>query len=258
MLLVKKGYPEEDEFVLCTITNIQYHCVFAKLDEYDNKSGMIHISEIASGRIRNIREYVREGKKVVCKVLRISLDKGHIDLSLRRVNDAQRRIKTNEIKQQQSAEKIIELVAKTKKIKPLALLNKLYKAVLTEYPSIYACFEDVVREDANLAKLGLEKDLAREVESVVRQRVKPPEIHIAGDIYLSSFDSNGLDLIKKALAKAKATNVTIKYKAAGTYTIDAQGEDPKTTDKRLAKSVVAVEQFAKKNGLVMKFVRREE
>jgi len=64
MLLKKEGFPERDEFVLCTVTNIQFHSVFVDLDEYV-KPGMIHISEISPGRIRNIRDFVKEGKKVV-------------------------------------------------------------------------------------------------------------------------------------------------------------------------------------------------
>jgi len=108
MILRKEGYPERDELVLCTVTNVQFHSVFCKLDNYE-KSGMIHISEIAPGRIRNIKEHVKEGQKVVCKVLQINLERGHIDLSLRRVNAGQKRAKLNEIKQEQLAEKIVEI-----------------------------------------------------------------------------------------------------------------------------------------------------
>ena len=97
MLLQKEGFPEEDEFVLCTVNNVHYHSVFVKLDEY-GKTGLIHISEIAPGRIRNIRDYVIEGKKVVCKILKVDAKTGHIDLSLRRVNENQKKIKINEIK----------------------------------------------------------------------------------------------------------------------------------------------------------------
>ena len=98
MLYRRKGFPEEDELVLCTVTKIFPHSVFCNLDEF-GRTGVIHISEIAPGRIRNIRNYVRHGKKVICKVLRTDKQKGHIDLSLRRVNEGQRRGKKNEIKQ---------------------------------------------------------------------------------------------------------------------------------------------------------------
>src|SRR3990172_8630025 len=110
MLYKKQGYPQEDELVLCTVTSVQHHSVFANLDEY-GKTGMIHISEVSPGRIRNIRDYVKEGKVVVCKVLRVYLERQQIDLSLRRVGESQRRQKVDQMKQEVKAEKILEMIA---------------------------------------------------------------------------------------------------------------------------------------------------
>ena len=143
MLYRRTGMPEESEIVMCTVTKIQYSSVFVVLDEYD-KSGMIHISEIAAGRIRNIRDYVKEGKKVVCKVLRVHQDKGHIDLSLRRVNDSQRRNKVNEMKHEQKAESIIEYVAKQNKIDFKKLYNKIADKLLKDYEYIHHAFIDAI------------------------------------------------------------------------------------------------------------------
>ena len=106
MLLKKQGFPEDSELVLCTVTSVQFHSVFVNIDEY-GKGGMIHISEVSPGRIRNIRDFVKEGKKIVCKVLKVNEEKGYIDLSLRRVNEAERRRKIEDIKKEQNAEKII-------------------------------------------------------------------------------------------------------------------------------------------------------
>src|SRR3972149_4002642 len=111
MFYKRTGLPEEGDIVMCTVTKVQYSSVFAEIDDY-SISGMIHISEIAAGRIRNIRDYVKEGKKIVCKVLRVYQDKGHVDLSLRRVNEAQQRNKVNDIKQEQKAESLILQIAK--------------------------------------------------------------------------------------------------------------------------------------------------
>src|SRR3989338_11129087 len=112
MFYKKEGKPESGELVLCTVKKILYHSVFVSLDEYQNIEGMVHISEIAPGRIRNLRDYVKEGKRIVCKVLKIHKEKGHIDLSLRRVNQSQRIRKNTEYKQEIRAEKILENVAK--------------------------------------------------------------------------------------------------------------------------------------------------
>ena len=135
MLLLKEGFPEEDELVLCTVINIHYHSVFVKLDEY-GKTGLIHISEISPGRIRNIRDFVVEGKKIVCKVLKIDKKKGHIDLSLRRVNENQRKKKVNELKQEQKAEIIIEQVAKNNGLESKKLYYQLTEKIFEKYDDL--------------------------------------------------------------------------------------------------------------------------
>src|SRR3990167_5178204 len=110
MLFKKQGFPEEGDLILCTVTSVQFHSVFVDLDEY-GRNGMIHISEVAPGRIRNIRDYVKENKKVVCKVLKINREKGYIDISLRRVNEKEKKRKIEEMKREQLAEKIAEQAA---------------------------------------------------------------------------------------------------------------------------------------------------
>ena len=132
MLLKKQGFPEESEIVLCTVTSVRYNSVFANLNEY-NHSGMIHISEVSPGRIRNINDYVKEGKVVICKVLRVNKERGYIDLSLRRVNEGQRRAKVNEIKKEQKAEKIIEFVAKKLKKDIKEIYKTISDNILTKY-----------------------------------------------------------------------------------------------------------------------------
>src|SRR3989344_8055808 len=73
---------EVGDLVLCTVDRIVGTVVFVKTDGYGE--GSIIVSEIAPGRIRNLRDYVVPKKKIVCKVLRISGDR--LDLSLRRVS----------------------------------------------------------------------------------------------------------------------------------------------------------------------------
>ena len=159
MLLKKEGFPEESELVLCTVTKIFHHGVFANLDEY-NKGGMIHISEVSPGRIRNIRDFVKEEKKIVCKVLRIDSERGHIDLSLRRVNEGQKKEKVNEIKQEQKAEKIVEFVAKKFDMDLKKLYDDVSSKIFKKYDLLFLCFEDVVKGEASLEKLGIDKKIA--------------------------------------------------------------------------------------------------
>src|SRR3989338_1495451 len=221
MLLKKKGFPEEDELVMCTVTKVQFHSVFANLDEYE-KSGMIHISEVSPGRIRNIRDFVKEGKKVVCKVLRVNEEKGHIDLSLRRVTETQKRNKVDETKQEQKAEKILEFVAKDLNIDIKKLFEDLSENVFKKYASLYDFFQHVVTDSNAIKDAGIDVKIAKKLEEAVKLRIKETGVKIEGKLKLTSFAPNGVDFIKEALKRAEEIgkeNISIKYLGAGSYSV---------------------------------------
>jgi translation initiation factor 2 subunit 1 len=259
MLLKKEGYPEAEELVLCTITNIQFHSVFCKLDEYTDKSGMIHISEIAPGRIKNIREFVEEGKKIVCKVLQVNREKGHIDLSLRRVNEGLRRTKLNEMKQEQLAEKIIEHVARAKKMDSKLVYTKVRTPIFVKYTGLYPAFEAASRGEEDLAALGVEPALATDLMEAIKARIKPPEVEIVGDYTITSTAPDGIDVVKGALQESLKVkgDISVRYKGAGTYHLVVKSEDFKTAEKMLKEATESTLAFAKKHNADAEFKRQE-
>ncbi len=257
MLLKKQGYPEESEIVLCTVTSVRYNSVFVNLNEYDH-SGMIHISEISPGRIRNINDYVKEGKVIICKVLRIDKEKGYIDLSLRRVNEGQRRAKVNEIKKEQKAEKIIEFVAKKLKKDIKDVYKEISDKVLQKYDLLYPCFEDVSEKKTNLEEIGIPKKLAEELKEVIKQKIKPIEVSVKGNIKLVSYAPDGVEIIKDAIKKGMDKNIKILYVGGGKYSIRVKASDYKAAEKILKDSTEAIIQYAEKNDVKASFEREEK
>src|SRR3989338_510958 len=258
MLLKREGFPEEDTFVLCTITNIHYHSVFAKLDEY-GKTGLIHISEISPGRIRNIRDFVVEGKKVVCKVLKIDREKGHIDLSLRRVNDNQKRIKISEIKQEQKAEKIIEQVAKHLKKDVSEIYNDVSAKIAKRYDDLTACFKEAAQKPELLESLGIDKHIADELQPIIAVRFHEEEIAIHGMLKLNSVEPDGVEIIKKCLQEAKEVDkkVEISYAGGGMYHMSIRAEDYKTGERILNSAVEKALEIKKQGKGIGEFQRKE-
>ncbi|MAE13361.1 hypothetical protein CMO92_02240 [Candidatus Woesearchaeota archaeon] len=247
MFFKKTGYPEEDELVLCTITKIQFHSVFARLEEY-GKSGMIHIAEVSPGRIRNIRDYVKEGKQVVCKVLRINTEKGYIDLSLRRVTEMAKRSKMDSIKQEQKAEKIIESYAEQNKLDKYKLYKQLADTLLKEYEYIHLCFEDVVEHDLSLESIGIPKDLAQPLTKLVKEKIKPKQVEIKAEIFIQSWEENGLSQIKETLANSVKgqTAAAISYLGGGKYKLILIGKEYKEVEKNLKEITKKIEKAAEK------------
>src|SRR3989337_26635 len=101
---------EEGDIVLCTVDRIVGTTVFVHIE--GNGEGSIVLSQVAPGRIRNIRDYVVPKKKIVCKVLRISGDR--IDLSFRRVTQKEQKELKERNKQERSFASILKTVIKDK------------------------------------------------------------------------------------------------------------------------------------------------
>jgi len=261
MLYKKEGMPEEDELVLCTVTSVKHHSVFASLDEYEGKSGMIHISEVSPGRIRNIRDYVQKGKKVICKVLRVDKKKGHIDLSLRRVNEGQRREKSSKIKQEQKAEKIIESIAKKRKQNLKEMYDKISSKVFEKYEYIHECFKDVIDKKADLKKLGIKDKLAEELNEIIKEKIKPTEVQIKGILSVSSNASNGLEIVKKTLKRVEKLgkgHTDISYAGAGKYNVIVKASDYKTAEKILENNIESAIKYIEKHGGKGEFERKDK
>lgn len=244
MFYKRPGLPEEDEIVLCKVTQILPNSVFVEIVEYE-KQGMVHISEIAPGRIRNLREYVSDGREIVCKVLRINRERGYIDLSLRRVNSTQREEKLEEIKQEIKAETLIKNIAKKLKMPAHELYTTIASKVLKEYAYLSQCFKDLVAGTVNLEKLGMEKILAQEITVAVLDKFKPPKIELKGEIKLQTYASAGVDKIKSALQAIEnlSSSLKISYLGAGRYKLTLEDIDYKPAEKKIMLVQQLLEQF---------------
>ena len=257
MLFKKQGFPEEGDLVLCTVTSVQFHSVFIDIDEY-GKSGLIHISEVAPGRIRNIRDFVKEGKKVVCKVLRINKEKGYIDLSLRRVNESEKRRKIDSVKRQQNAEKILEIAAGKLGIKIEDIYNALSDRLKNEGISLYELFEQASKDETVLDKPGMDKKQVKVLNEIIALRIKPSEVQISGNLKITTYAPNGIDIIKDSLKKAEETSngrIKINYLGSGLYRFMLKAPDYKDAEKVMKNATETAIDIVAKQGGFAEFIR---
>ncbi len=237
MLYKKKGLPEESELVLCTVKKILPHSVFVSIDDYENLEGMIHISEISPGRIRNIRNFVTEGKKLICKVLTTNKERQQVDLSLRRVSISLRKEKNQEYKQEQKAEKILEILAKKLNLTLQDVFNKIGAVIIEKYGLLSTYFEELIDNEEIIKEIDpkFQKDLLE----IVKDKIKPPEVHLRGKLMLKSTSPNGIEIIKNSFknaeefAKEKAYTIKCSYISAPAYMLTITAPDYKSGEKIL-------------------------
>jgi len=257
MFYKKKGFPEVGEILMCTVKKVLFHSVFVYLDEYEGAEGMLHISEVAPGRIRNIRDYVKEGKKIICKVLDVNKEKGHIDLSLRRVNKAQRRNKVRDYKQEQKAEKLLENVGRKLKLSIKEMYDKAGYIMIKKFGTLSDCFYSIIDNQIDLvSELGIESKIAEKIVSVVKEKIRPVEVVVSGIISVSDSHSDGIDRIKKVLKgmkEFKSYGAKIVYISAPKYSIKITAVDYKTAEERIEEIIMFGTQRIKEIGGEMSF-----
>ncbi len=250
----RTGWPEEDELVVCTVKKVTDFGAFVELDEYGHKEGLIHISEVASGWVKYIRDHVREGQKIVCKVLYVDESKHHIDLSLKDVNEHQRREKIQEWKNEQKAEKWIQYVANSTKMSP-ENLKKMIILLYEKFGSVYTVFEKARISGASiLTNIGIDKQIAEMVKKVAEENLKKPQVDIAGFVDLTCSLPDGIEHIKKALIAAGEVDgdnisIGITYIGAPRYRVHVIAPDYKKAENILKKSAqTAIKIIEKANG----------
>jgi translation initiation factor 2 subunit 1 len=243
----KPEWPEVGDLVITTIETVTDYGAYAKLDEY-NKRGLLHVSEISSSWIRNLRDFVREGQKLVLKVLRVDLEKGHIDLSLRRVTKREKIEKIRSWKKDRKAEALLRGVAEK-----LGLSNdEVYAkagALVEEKYGLYDGFEKAVKEGPEvLTKIGVPEDLAKAFAEVAAERIHVKMVKVKGTLEVRCMKPNGVKIIKDAFLNAKKAEKTkdaeVRFYviAAPKYSVEVLAENYKRAEEilqKVAQSVVA-------------------
>src|SRR3989337_3185906 len=134
--------PEEGEIVLVTIKEVTGHGAYITLDEYDETIGFLHISEIATGWIRNIERYVKPKQKTVLKVIRVNPTRSEVDLSLKQVTGEEKKSKVIEVKKDEKGANFMDMI-KTKLGYDQNTIQEISDKLTQKYDFIYDDFEPV-------------------------------------------------------------------------------------------------------------------
>jgi translation initiation factor 2 subunit 1 len=238
MVKKRQELPSENDLVICTITKVFSHGAFARLDEYEGKEGFIHISEVASTWIKNIRDFVKPGQKSVAKVMSVNPAKGHIDLSLRRVGDSQKKNKTHEWKRAQKSDKLLELLAK----EVGKTLDDAYREVgfklEDEFGEIYSGFEEIsLLGESAIDDLDIPNVWKKPLVNIAVENVAIPRVSITGYLDLKCYLPNGVDIIKEALLtpmeEIEDVELEVKYTKSPRFSVTVNAPDYKTAEEAL-------------------------
>lgn len=260
--MIKKKLPKPNEIVIGTVKSIVPTGAYIILDEYDKVEAYVHISEVSSTWVHNIRDYIKEKQKAVFKV--IDVRNGNIFLSLRRVSNTERKEKMTQWKRNQKGKKLVEIVAQRINKDFQEVYSIISKLFTENYGDLLSGFEVAVTEQAEdkLKKIGIPKQLISTIISVAKDSIKLPEVHVYGILQLSSNRSNGISVIKEALVSAEeegkkydSVKISISTLGAPKYRLDVKAQNYKEAEEVLSKMVNTAISIIKKHGGVGVFTR---
>ncbi|MCD6448374.1 MAG: translation initiation factor IF-2 subunit alpha [Thermoplasmata archaeon] len=247
-----KELPEKGELVVCTVTKAKGFGAFVELEEYPGKRGFIHIKEVAPGWVKNIRDYVREGQRIVCKVMDVDPSKGYVDLSLKRVNEHQKREKIQQWKNEQKAKKLLEMVGKKVGLSVDECYEKFGYELIKKFGSLYSAFEEVARNEKVLEEEGFEGEWIEPFIEIAKENIVIPYVEIKAYVEITCPTPDGIKHIKKALQMIEGSKgeieIGVRYVSAPLYRIEVRAPDYKSAEKELRARVEKCIDYIKKHG----------
>ncbi len=228
--------PEAGDIVLVTVKEITGHGAYVSLDEYSNMTGFLHISEVATGWIRNIERYVRPKQKVVLKVIRVNRTRAEVDLSLKQVSGEERKSKLIDVKKNEKATAFMEMVKLNANLSDKQI-DEMEDKILQKYDNVYDFFEAVAKKGIDSVRnMGFSSEVVRSIEEE-GNKIQIPHVEIRDILEISCIEPNGIDVIKTVLSPLETAKsnvqVRISYIGAPRYRVTVQAENFKLAEKTM-------------------------
>ncbi|MHB8567848.1 MAG: translation initiation factor IF-2 subunit alpha [Nitrososphaerales archaeon] len=254
--------PDEGELVIANVNQITAHGVYVSLDEYGRLPAFLHISEIATGWVRDIERYAKPGQKIVLKVIRVNRGRREVDLTLRQVSGEERKQKIIEVKKTEKARSIMDAL-KTKLNLDNNALRKIQDTIYEQYDTLYEGFEDIARRGPKaLLKLNFPQELQEPIETTSKDKIAVPIVEVRGLMDIRVKASDGIEVIRSALQSAediKNSGVQVKATYLGTprYRLTVKAENYKVAERALQSALEKIQTAVEKNKGKFNFTREE-
>ncbi|MHA2287995.1 MAG: S1 RNA-binding domain-containing protein [Promethearchaeota archaeon] len=273
MVKNREKFPREGAFIMGRVVDIQAQYIYVDLPDYEGlpsegiARGMIHISEISSRWVKNIRSVVRIGQRLVLRVVKVVPDKGQIDLSLRRVNSAQKDLITKEHKYANKFENLLQFLTETEGID--LTLDQAYELIgwpIKEQFDLYQEAVETLKEEGPeiLNEFGnVPDDIKKAFLKIIEENVEVSTVSITGKIRLVNKSGDGIEKVKETLnevmmvvEKPKETRkINLSYLGAPFYRLEIISKDYLDAESILSNTIEVLENTTQQNNGSFEFIR---
>jgi translation initiation factor 2 subunit 1 len=224
-------WPEEGELLVCTVKGVKENGAYLNLNGYGEREGFVFIGEVASGWVKNIRAHLREGQRVVAKVVTVKKDRQRVDLSIKAVSAERKKETLQNWKNQQRASQIMRVAAERVKW-DAEKTEAVSEEMIEKFGSLYGALEECAITETALSDAGFSGAWMKVVTELAVENIVPPFVEIRGIYDIEVWGPEGVQAIRETLAAAESVvendeevTLTCHYDGAPHYRIDIRAPD---------------------------------
>jgi translation initiation factor 2 subunit 1 len=258
------GLPARNELVVATVREVMGHGAYVSLDEYGNTRAYVHISELSRTWVKNIRVHVREGQRIVAKVLRIDPSKRQIDLSIKRVPEQMKKLKLLEAKRGQTAATLFKMIVDKMPEAERKKADDVRDILETHHDLLYYGLEFASSaSQKDLVAIGIEENWAKVIRKIASENIVAATVEIKGTAEIAIPGGEGVIHLREALVagknevKEKNTTISIYTEGSPRYAIEVQSEDYKIAERALENALERIEDVVEKHNGTFAFTRKK-
>ena len=197
---------------------------------------------------------MRDGQRLICKVMRTKKDGSSLELSLKSVSEERRRDRLQEWKNEQRSLQLLKVCGE-KVGWSEAERDSLGEDLVSSFGTLYTAFEEAAMNQTAIIDAGFEGDWITEFIEIAIENIIPPFVEIKGSLNLSINVDNGVDVIRDALISAEQyssekdeVSVMCFYDGAPEYRLVLKAPDFKTAEDLWVEVTDSIIKVMKENG----------
>jgi translation initiation factor 2 subunit 1 len=242
-MIINKELPSDGEFVLIKISKIMPYGAYCSLTEY-NIDAYLPISEISSGWIKNIHEFIKEGQQDVAKVIFVDKEKKSVDISLKKINPNEKKEKINEYRLEKRAEGLFNqaIIATKNSDKRTEIISKLSTNAQTYTEVINNSYSN-----KNSLSSLLGEPFSKILHEIVVKNTKPKVCKVSYIVDMKTTDTkSGISTLKNIFSDIESLGVKVLYLGAPKYRLVAEDSTYPNAEAKIKKAQKIFEKNSKK------------
>lgn len=241
----ERKVPQHGSLVIAVVSKITNFGAYCKLIEFGDIEAFLPIREVSSGWIKNIREYIHDGQKLVCFVHGIDKEKGTIDISLKRVSakDSKEKIRSYNLEKRLAA--LFSQVSK--KEKDVKTKEELSPLVIEEFRTYTNFMENALANTPEFAQSKIPKKIREGFVKALEASRKQKRYFVSYTATISTYNTeSGATELRSLMKEIKGTGVELGYVGAPKYRLFAEGTDYVDAEAKIDKVRELISEHLKK------------